>query len=322
MNTVIHAFHGRDLINRNDLLEFLGDRASSTQIQIFGTDISEPTIEKARAGTDSEASLRDVRSPRLRRFFAKTDSGYRINKIIGEMCVFARQDLTKDPPFSRLDLISCRNVLIYLGAAAQRRIVSGFHYALADTGFLLLGKSESLTAYSDLFMAADKKVRVFVKKPNSGMAAPDFSFARLETAALELHDDLNQRLAALSLQAEAIAQRTPAAAAGMGKQAQELCASLSELSDAVRRIAHDLHPSILGHFGLVAALRSYCSRGAGDMHRSLRDIFQLPRASPRSKKRHAGRLRVNHCHAGIGNEVTCIFVGCWIKSKDGVFRQQ
>jgi hypothetical protein len=81
-------------------------------------------------------------------------------------------------------------------------------------------------------------------------------------------------------------------------------------------------PAILEHFGLVAALRSYCSRGAGEMHRSLRDIFQLPRASLRSKKRHAGRLRVNHYHAGIGNEVTCIFVGYWIKSKDGVFRQQ
>jgi two-component system, chemotaxis family, CheB/CheR fusion protein len=162
------------------LLEYLGDQASSTPIQIFGTDISEPTLEKARAGEYGEASLRDVASTRLRRYFAKTDSGCQISKIIREMCVFARHDLTKDPPFSRLDLISCRNVLIYIGAAAQRRIVANFHYALADTGFLLLGKSESLTASADLFTLADKKVRIFAKKADGGIAAAGLSRVRHE----------------------------------------------------------------------------------------------------------------------------------------------
>ncbi|HSB13082.1 MAG TPA: chemotaxis protein CheB [Bryobacteraceae bacterium] len=163
------------------LLEFLGDRASSTPVQIYGTEISEQAIEKARSGTYSEASTRDVSPLRLRRFFTKVDHGYRVNQTIREMCVFARQDLTKDPPFSRMDLISCRNVLIYLGAALQKRIVASFHYGLLDTGFLLLGKSESLAANADLFTLAEKKGRVFAKKANGGMVAPDVLSIREKT---------------------------------------------------------------------------------------------------------------------------------------------
>jgi two-component system, chemotaxis family, CheB/CheR fusion protein len=167
------------------LLELLGDRASPMSFQIFGTDISEHAIEKARCGEYSEASLHDISPSQLRRFFVKTASGHQINKAVREMCLFARQDLLKDPPFSRLDLISCRNVLIYLEVVAQKRIISSFHYALRDTGFLLLGKSESLAAYSNLFTPADKKVRVFIKKPNAGIAAPAFpSTDNVKTAPL------------------------------------------------------------------------------------------------------------------------------------------
>jgi two-component system, chemotaxis family, CheB/CheR fusion protein len=156
------------------LLEFLGDRASTTPVQIYGTEISEQAIEKARSGTYGESSLHDVSPLRLRRFFTKADQGYMVNKTIREMCVFARQDLTKDPPFSRMDLISCRNVLIYLGPALQKRIVASFHYGLLDTGFLLLGKSESLSAYADQFTLAERKARIYAKRANGG-TAPDFS---------------------------------------------------------------------------------------------------------------------------------------------------
>ena len=157
------------------LLEFLGDRASSTPIQVFGTDISEVAIEKARAGIYAESSMREVSPPRLRRFFNKAEGGYRVNKTLREMCIFARQDLTKDPPFSRIDLISCRNVLIYMGASLQKRVIAGFHYALRDSGYLLVGKSEALTAYADLFAIAERNWRVYSKKPTVSRPPPDFS---------------------------------------------------------------------------------------------------------------------------------------------------
>ena len=102
---------------------------------------------------------------RLKRFFVKADHGYQIQKFIRELCVFARHDLAKDPPFSKLDLISCRNVLIYMGPALQKRILSMFQYALKPGGFLFLGNSESISDYSDVFTAEDRKHRIFLRKP-------------------------------------------------------------------------------------------------------------------------------------------------------------
>ncbi len=167
-------------------LEFLGERASSTPIQAFGTDVSELAIEKARSGAYPESSLRDVSPARLRRFFIRSDGGYRVNKSVREMCIFARQDLTKDPPFSRIDLVSCRNVLIYMGAPLQKRVVAGFHYALRDGGYLLLGKSETLTYYPELFTPAERKARVFSKKQGAGRPAPDFTPMAFERPHLAL----------------------------------------------------------------------------------------------------------------------------------------
>ncbi|MEI9974810.1 MAG: CheR family methyltransferase [Ignavibacteriota bacterium] len=103
-------------------------------IQIFGTDISEPALQRARQGLYGGVISDDVSEHRLRRFITKVDSGYQINKMIREWCVFARHDVTKDPPFSRLDIVSCRNVLIYLENNAQRRVLPTFHYALNPTG--------------------------------------------------------------------------------------------------------------------------------------------------------------------------------------------
>ena len=145
------------------LLEYLGDRAGSTPIQVFGTDISEASVEKARAGVYGESSLAEVSPERLRRFFFKVEGGYQVAKSMRDMCVFARQDLAKDPPFSRLDFISCRNVLIYMAAALQNKVMAVLHYALRPTGFLMLGKSESASRFADLFTVVDRKHKICSK---------------------------------------------------------------------------------------------------------------------------------------------------------------
>ena len=164
------------------LLEYLGDKAAGIPIQMFGTDISETSIEKARAGVYPESSLVGVSPERLRRFFAQVNGHYQINKTVREMCIFARQDLGKDPPFSRLALVSCRNVLIYMGPLLQKKIMNIFHYALKPTGFLLLGKSESISGYSRLFTLADRNARIYSRRASAAqflpeLAAPDYAAA-------------------------------------------------------------------------------------------------------------------------------------------------
>ncbi|MEG5140773.1 MULTISPECIES: chemotaxis protein CheB [unclassified Microcoleus] len=158
------------------LLEFLGDRVIPPPIQIFATDISEAAICKARSGSYSENQMVDISPERRQRFFIRAEVGgsYRICKAIREMCVFARQDLGSDPPFSNLDLVSCRNVLIYLGESLQKKVMPIFHYSLNPTGFLLLGTSESTGKYSDLFSSVDKKSKIYAKKLTA--TRPTFSF--------------------------------------------------------------------------------------------------------------------------------------------------
>ncbi len=146
------------------LLEFLSERKVTHPVQIFGTDINELALEKARLGQFPESIKKDVSPDRLRRFFLRADGGYRINKNVREMCIFARQNLVVDPPFSNLDLISCRNVLIYLGPLLQRKVMPLFHYALRPEAFLLLGVSETVGGFADLFALVDKKAKVFAKK--------------------------------------------------------------------------------------------------------------------------------------------------------------
>jgi chemotaxis methyl-accepting protein methylase len=158
------------------VFEFLDTVGQTTPMQLFATDVSESAIEHARDGVYPESIAADVSPERLRRFFTKADSGYRIAKRVRDVCVFARQDVTRDPPFSRLDLILCRNVLIYMGADLQRRVMTVFHYALKPTGFLMLGHSETVGSYSDLFTVVDKRQRLFQKKPNAmpGLSLSDY----------------------------------------------------------------------------------------------------------------------------------------------------
>jgi two-component system CheB/CheR fusion protein len=143
-------------------MEALGDQAPTRRIQLFATDVSEGAIEHARAGVYPLSISADVSPERLKRFFTKADGAYRVTKTLRDACVFARHDLTRDPPFSRLDLIICRNVMIYLDAALQKRLIAVFHYALKSTGFLMLGPAET-TGHQHLFAVVDKRWRLYRK---------------------------------------------------------------------------------------------------------------------------------------------------------------
>src|SRR5438309_3522046 len=164
------------------LLEFLGDRRGNIPIQLFGTDLSQAGIEKARAGIYPESIAADVSPERLPRFFAKVEGGYRIAKTIRDMCVYARQNLVQDPPFSRIDVISCRNVLIYLGPVLQNRIMPIFHYALKPRGFLMLGGSEGIVGTaSDLFELMDRKHKIYCRKSTPSGLHFDFAASQYPT---------------------------------------------------------------------------------------------------------------------------------------------
>ena len=158
------------------LLEFLDDKPVRPPIQIFATDLSDPaSLDKARSGAYPESIEGEVTPERLRRFFKKEDHVYRIDKGIRDMCVFARQNVAADPPFSHVDLISCRNVLIYLATPLQRRVVPSFHYALNNPGFLVLGTAETVGDASDLFDLVDRTHKIYLKKPSG--ARPPLQFA-------------------------------------------------------------------------------------------------------------------------------------------------
>ena len=131
-------------------------------MQIFASDISMAAIEKARTGKYPENIAADLTDERLNRYFTKIERGYQINKNLRDMCVFTRHNLIDDPPFSKLDLISCRNVLIYLGSV-QEKIIPLFHYALKPAGFLMLGASEA-AASGDLFSLVNREHRIFARR--------------------------------------------------------------------------------------------------------------------------------------------------------------
>lgn len=154
----------RGLLARHALLEYLHGQKRDIGIQIFATDVSEAAIEHARGGLYPATIESDVPPDLLRRFFTKVDGSYRVSKSVRDLCVFARQDLTKDPPFSRLDLILCRNVLIYMDIVPQQRLISVFHYALNPHAFLVLGQAETVGSQVGLFSLIEKKFRIYRKK--------------------------------------------------------------------------------------------------------------------------------------------------------------
>lgn len=147
------------------LVETLSELRVEVPIQIFGTDLSENAIQKARSGIYKENIANEVSEMRLRRFFHKVPGGYQISKSIRDMCVFARQNVFSDPPFSRMDLISCRNVLIYLSPVLQKKVIPIFHYALKPSGFLLVGNTEGLLGSgAEIFDLVERKCKIYQKR--------------------------------------------------------------------------------------------------------------------------------------------------------------
>jgi two-component system CheB/CheR fusion protein len=178
--------------------EFLERSGANVPIQIFASDINEAALEKARAGTYDMASTAAVSPERLKRFFVNVNGGHQILKSIRENCIFARQNITKDPPFHNLDLITCCNVLIYFGPVLQRKALSTFHYALKPTGFLMLGPSESIGPLSAAFSLLDNKLKLYVKEPGADPLHGQFLASESLTAVArgrESTSDSNVRVA-------------------------------------------------------------------------------------------------------------------------------
>jgi two-component system CheB/CheR fusion protein len=171
------------------LQEFLEEKNQpDVSIQIFGTDVNERNIERSRQGIYAKNIESYVSDERLRRFFAKVNGNYQIAKFIRDMCIFAKQDVTKDPPFSNLDMICCRNVLIYFDNVLQDRVIPILHYALKPNGFLILGESESVGKFTDLFGAMEKKGAIFVKKRASSQVTFGFEAFQIASKAAALRE--------------------------------------------------------------------------------------------------------------------------------------
>jgi two-component system CheB/CheR fusion protein len=145
-------------------LDVIQNCRAECPVQVFGTDISDTAIDRARSGVYTEQAAADIPPERIARFFTKIDSGYRIKQQIRDCCVFAKHDLTSDPPFSQMDIVSCRNVFIYLSSALQQRVLPSLHYSLKPSGLLILGSAETVGTRSDLFGIVDQDRRIYSKR--------------------------------------------------------------------------------------------------------------------------------------------------------------
>ncbi|HJS90767.1 MAG TPA: chemotaxis protein CheB [Steroidobacteraceae bacterium] len=146
------------------LTEYIADSGGAVPMMVYATDLNNIGIEKARAGLYPKSIAGDISPERLRRFFVEVDGGYRVAKSIRDVCIFARHNVLGDPPFSRMDLISCRNVMIYMEAGLQKKLLPLLHYALKPSGILFLGPSETIGASRDLFELEDAKSKIYSKK--------------------------------------------------------------------------------------------------------------------------------------------------------------
>ncbi|MCW3101664.1 MAG: hypothetical protein JWO09_104 [Bacteroidetes bacterium] len=153
------------------ILELKEKHKIKLQVRIFASDLSEQVLNEARIGEYSENDLKSVPAAYLSRFFTKSSGTYRVVKELREMCVFVTHNILRDPPFSRMDFISCRNLLIYFDAAAQKKVMATLHFALNDSGYLLLGKSETIGTSSLLFTQLDISCNIYSKKKNSDPAS-------------------------------------------------------------------------------------------------------------------------------------------------------
>ena len=147
------------------LVEIQKANDTNIVIQIFASDLSPEAIAIARNGEYGINQLKNISQTRLQQFFTKSkDNNYRVTKQLRDMCVFAQHNILKDPPFSRMDFISCRNFLIYLDPNAQKKAIATFHYSLNENGFLLLGKSETIGTSTQFFSVLDKKLKFYTQR--------------------------------------------------------------------------------------------------------------------------------------------------------------
>jgi len=165
------------------LREHMDTLRVSPKVQLFATDIDENALVVARTGRYPEPLLENVSKQRLKRFFSGDDISYSVNKDIRDLCIFSAHSVIKDPPFSRNDLISCRNLLIYFGTDFQARVFPVFHFALKPSGYLFLGTAENVSQFTDLFAPIDKKQRIFQRRDHvvSPLQFPAFSPAGRHT---------------------------------------------------------------------------------------------------------------------------------------------
>jgi len=145
----------------------LDNPAGQTAVKLFATDVNDARHRNGARRSILGEHIADVSPVRLRRFFVKAEGGYQVNKSLRDQCVFARHDVTKNPPFSQLDLISCRNVLIYVDGVLQQRVFADLHYAAEAWGFLVLGGSESVSGFTDLFRVVDRNHKIFARLPTA-----------------------------------------------------------------------------------------------------------------------------------------------------------
>jgi two-component system CheB/CheR fusion protein len=163
------------------LAEELGDHRDKYRIQLFATDINGDAVSTARAGIYPEAALSGVASDLIERYFTAQEGLYVIDKSLRDMTLFARQDLVQDPPFVRLDMVSCRNLLIYFKSELQERVMKVFHYSLRNNGILFLGKSESVGRLGTLFVEKDRRNKIFLKRPVASPVIGSFTRLRVGT---------------------------------------------------------------------------------------------------------------------------------------------
>lgn len=146
--------------------EVMNQLGFSTPVQIFATDLSEQAISKARIGIYSKKDIQNISPERLQHHFIKVESGYRIGKNIRDLCVFAKHNVLTDPPFSKLDLVACCNLMIYLDTVLQKRLFNTFHYSLIQNGYLMLGKAETIGSNKKLFQQQHTRYKVYIRKNN------------------------------------------------------------------------------------------------------------------------------------------------------------
>jgi two-component system CheB/CheR fusion protein len=185
------------------LTEFFDEAKVQFPIEIFATDLSETAIEKARAGTYAGGALAHISPQRLARFFVRSDRGYQVTKSLRDRCVFARHNLAEDPPFSKLDLISCCNVLIYLGDVLQHKVWSTLQYALKPKGFLVLGPSESVGTLSDSFHQLEKSHKIYCLRAAASTPSLPLSKGRRTESRVDLRERIAGSGTALDVQREA-----------------------------------------------------------------------------------------------------------------------